>query len=61
MRTQTGVRRARVAVDAAAPSGAPIAARLMPLIRGKISRGERKVGHFTDAPEVLEFVEFARA
>src|SRR5271156_1699213 len=32
------------------------AARLMPLIRGKISRDERKVGHFTDAPEVLEFV-----
>jgi rhamnulose-1-phosphate aldolase/alcohol dehydrogenase len=33
-----------------------VAARLMPLIRGKISRDERKVGHFTDAPEVLEFV-----
>jgi rhamnulose-1-phosphate aldolase/alcohol dehydrogenase len=33
-----------------------IAAALMPLIRGKISRDERKVGHFTDAPEVLEFV-----
>jgi rhamnulose-1-phosphate aldolase/alcohol dehydrogenase len=33
-----------------------IAARLMPLIRGKISGSERKVGHFTDAPEVLEFV-----
>jgi len=33
-----------------------IAARLMPLIRGKISAAERKVGHFTDAPEVLEFV-----
>ena len=33
-----------------------VAARLMPLIRGKISGGERKVGHFTDAPEVLEFV-----
>ena len=32
-----------------------IAARLMPLIRGKISKNERKVGHFTDAPEVLEF------
>jgi rhamnulose-1-phosphate aldolase/alcohol dehydrogenase len=28
----------------------------MPLIRGRISRDERKVGHFTDAPEVLEFV-----
>jgi len=33
-----------------------IAARLMPLIRGRISAGERKVGHFSDAPEVLEFV-----
>jgi len=33
-----------------------VAARLMPLIRGKISEGERKIGHFTDAPEVLEFV-----
>src|ERR1700722_1983050 len=33
-----------------------IAARLMPLIRGKISGDERKIGHFTDAREVLEFV-----
>jgi rhamnulose-1-phosphate aldolase/alcohol dehydrogenase len=33
-----------------------VAARLMPLIRGKISRDERKVGHFTDAAEVLQFV-----
>jgi rhamnulose-1-phosphate aldolase/alcohol dehydrogenase len=33
-----------------------VAAALMPLIRGKISRAERKVGHFTDAPEVLAFV-----
>ena len=33
-----------------------ITARLMPLIRGKISAGERKIGHFTDASEVLEFV-----
>ncbi|MGD0722974.1 MAG: bifunctional rhamnulose-1-phosphate aldolase/short-chain dehydrogenase [Roseiarcus sp.] len=33
-----------------------VAARLMPLIRGAISGQERKVGHFTDAPEVLEFV-----
>ena len=28
----------------------------MPLIRGKISGDERKIGHFTDAPQVLEFV-----
>jgi rhamnulose-1-phosphate aldolase/alcohol dehydrogenase len=33
-----------------------VAAALMPLIRGKISRDERKIGHFTDAPAVLEFV-----
>ena len=32
------------------------AARLLPEIRGKISSHERKVGHFSDAPEVLEFV-----
>jgi rhamnulose-1-phosphate aldolase/alcohol dehydrogenase len=32
------------------------AARLMPAIRRRISEGERKIGHFTDAPEVLEFV-----
>ena len=32
------------------------AARLLPVIRGKISSHERKVGHFSDAPEVLEFV-----
>ena len=32
------------------------AARLLPVIRGKISSHERKVGHFSDAPEVLAFV-----
>jgi rhamnulose-1-phosphate aldolase/alcohol dehydrogenase len=30
--------------------------RLMPEIRGRISEGGSKLGHFTDAPEVLEFV-----
>ncbi|TMJ36494.1 MAG: bifunctional rhamnulose-1-phosphate aldolase/short-chain dehydrogenase, partial [Alphaproteobacteria bacterium] len=30
--------------------------RLMPEIRGRISKDERKIGHFTDAPEVLDFV-----
>jgi rhamnulose-1-phosphate aldolase/alcohol dehydrogenase len=44
-------------IEAAAPARRrEIAARLMPLIRGEISRDERKVGHFTDAPEVLEFI-----
>jgi rhamnulose-1-phosphate aldolase/alcohol dehydrogenase len=33
-----------------------VAKRLMPEIRGRISKDERKIGHFTDAPEVLEFV-----
>ncbi|MGC2780944.1 MAG: bifunctional rhamnulose-1-phosphate aldolase/short-chain dehydrogenase [Bradyrhizobium sp.] len=43
--------------DAAAPeTRRAVAAALMPLIRGMVSRDERKVGHFTDAPEVLEFV-----
>ena len=28
----------------------------MPEIRGRISKDERKIGHFTDAPEVLDFV-----
>ncbi len=35
---------------------AAVAARLMPAIRGLISADERKVGHFTDAPAVLDFV-----
>lgn len=35
---------------------AAVARRLMPLIRGRISKSEMKAGHFTDAPEVLEFV-----
>ena len=33
-----------------------VALRLMPEIRGRISKEEMKAGHFTDAPEVLEFV-----
>ena len=33
-----------------------VAAALMPAIRKHISAGERKIGHFSDAPEVLEFV-----
>jgi rhamnulose-1-phosphate aldolase/alcohol dehydrogenase len=33
-----------------------IAERLMPEIRGRIAKSESKIGHFTDAPEVLEFV-----
>jgi rhamnulose-1-phosphate aldolase/alcohol dehydrogenase len=41
---------------APAAKRAEIAERLMPLIRGKISKDERKAGHFTDASEVLEFV-----
>ncbi len=33
-----------------------VAAQLMPAIRGMISTGERKVGHFDDGAAVLEFV-----
>ncbi|UUP18105.1 bifunctional rhamnulose-1-phosphate aldolase/short-chain dehydrogenase [Nitratireductor thuwali] len=33
-----------------------IAARLMPIIRGKISSSQSKVGHFDDQPAVLEFI-----
>lgn len=33
-----------------------IAAELMPVIRGRISVQQPKVGHFNDSPEVLEFV-----
>ena len=33
-----------------------IAARLMPRIRGLISAGSHKIGHFDDSPAVLEFV-----
>jgi rhamnulose-1-phosphate aldolase/alcohol dehydrogenase len=38
------------------PERQAVAQRLMPWIRGLISQNEMKVGHFTDAPEVLEFV-----
>lgn len=33
-----------------------VAARLMPLIRGKITGNQSKVGHFNDSPEILQFV-----
>lgn len=39
-----------------AESRAHSATRLMPLIRGRISGEVPKIGHFSDAPEVLEFV-----
>ncbi|AON56828.1 bifunctional rhamnulose-1-phosphate aldolase/short-chain dehydrogenase [Herbaspirillum seropedicae] len=35
---------------------AALAARIMPLLRGKISKGEYKLGHFDDSQAVLEFV-----
>ncbi len=40
----------------AAGARADVAARLMPAIRGMVSGQAHMVGHFTDAPEVLEFV-----
>jgi len=36
-------------------------AEVVPVLRGKLSKGVRKVMHFTDAPEVMEFVSAARA
>jgi len=35
-------------------------ARLMPQIRGRIGRNERKIGHIATAPEVIEFVNSSR-
>jgi len=44
-------------VDALPPADRrDVAARLLPAIRKRISAGERKIGHFTDAAPVLEFV-----
>ncbi len=34
---------------------------LAPALRGKLSKGVRKLMHFTDAPEVMEFVNASRA
>lgn len=34
---------------------------LMPALRGKLSAAKHKIGHFNDAPEVLEFVNSTRA
>jgi rhamnulose-1-phosphate aldolase/alcohol dehydrogenase len=45
---------ARPTLDAA--QRREVAARLMPAIRGLISKDRHKVGHFDDSPEVLEFV-----
>ncbi|MBN9008949.1 MAG: bifunctional rhamnulose-1-phosphate aldolase/short-chain dehydrogenase, partial [Rhizobiales bacterium] len=48
-------------VIAAAPAERhAAAARLMPEIRGLIGQDEKKVGHFDDSPEVLEFVSSTR-
>ncbi|RBP02843.1 rhamnulose-1-phosphate aldolase/alcohol dehydrogenase [Roseiarcus fermentans] len=45
------------AVEALSPDDRrTVAARLMPEIRKRISAGERKIGHFSDAPDILEFV-----
>ncbi|WP_308366256.1 MULTISPECIES: bifunctional rhamnulose-1-phosphate aldolase/short-chain dehydrogenase [unclassified Microbulbifer] len=33
-----------------------VAARLMPLIRGKITNAQRKIGHFDDSATILQFV-----
>jgi len=33
-----------------------VAAKLMPLIRGKITQGQRQIGHLNQSPEVMQFV-----
>lgn len=33
-----------------------IAARLMPVLRGKITNEQKKIGHFNDSPEIMQFV-----
>ncbi|MBW8889172.1 MAG: bifunctional rhamnulose-1-phosphate aldolase/short-chain dehydrogenase [Fibrobacteres bacterium] len=44
-------------VAALAPAArAAFASRIMPALRGKLSKLSRKVGHFNDSPEVLDFV-----
>lgn len=45
---------ARPTLDA--PTRREVAARLMPVIRGLISKDRHKVGHFDDQPAVLDFV-----
>jgi rhamnulose-1-phosphate aldolase/alcohol dehydrogenase len=44
-----------------ATSKAAFLAQLVPALRGKLSKGVRKVMHFTDTPGVMEFVDSARA
>ncbi|WP_066965889.1 bifunctional rhamnulose-1-phosphate aldolase/short-chain dehydrogenase [Microbulbifer sp. Q7] len=46
----------KIAQNLSAEERRDVAARLMPLVRGMISRDERKIGHFSDSPEVLQFV-----
>ncbi|RMB12431.1 bifunctional rhamnulose-1-phosphate aldolase/short-chain dehydrogenase [Eilatimonas milleporae] len=45
--------------DIAPADRAARAAKLMPLIRARISTVQPKLGHFNDAPEILEFVNSA--
>jgi rhamnulose-1-phosphate aldolase/alcohol dehydrogenase len=52
---------AAVAHTLASAEKAAFLTALVPPLRGKLSRGVRKVMHFTDAPEVMEFVNAARA
>ena len=55
-RAAAGLRRRSACRRCRAGARRAIAARLMPAIRGGSRQDERKVGHFDDAPEVLEFV-----
>ena len=59
-RSQAGLQGCAVGDVSSADGAQRSRARLMPAIRGRISASEPKAGHFTDAPEVLEFVELER-
>jgi rhamnulose-1-phosphate aldolase/alcohol dehydrogenase len=37
-----------------------VAARIMPMLRGRITGDQMKIGHFNDGPEILEFVNSNR-
>jgi rhamnulose-1-phosphate aldolase/alcohol dehydrogenase len=52
---------AAVVEPLAGDAKAALLSAVVPVLRGKLSSGVRKVMHFADAPEVLEFVGSARA
>ncbi|MCH8333267.1 bifunctional rhamnulose-1-phosphate aldolase/short-chain dehydrogenase [Candidatus Sumerlaeota bacterium] len=47
-------------VEASKEAKRELLARLMPVLRGKLSKENRKIGHFNDSPAVMEFVNSSR-